>query len=42
VPLFACWDGDQGAAPDNRWKRRLSDFHEQMDWFPDRTFIQLT
>jgi hypothetical protein len=41
LELFACWDGDQDAVPDNRWKRRLSDFDERMDWFPDRTFIEL-
>ena len=42
LELLACWDGDQAAEPDNRWARRLSDFHERMDWFPDRTFIELT
>ena len=41
LELFACWDGDQDAPAENRWKRRLSDFHERMDWFPDRTFIEL-
>jgi hypothetical protein len=41
LELFACWDGDQGAEPDNRLKRQLSDFDERMDWFPDRTFIEL-
>jgi hypothetical protein len=42
LELFACWDGDQAAEPDHRWTCRLSDFDERMDWFPDRTFIELT
>jgi hypothetical protein len=42
LELFACWDGDQAATPDQRWQRRLVDFHPQMAWFPDRTFIEVT
>ena len=41
LELFACWDGDQGSVPDHRWKRRLTDFHPHMDWFPDRTFLEI-
>jgi hypothetical protein len=41
VELFACWDGDQGAGPDHRWTRRMADFGSRMDWFPDRTFIEV-
>jgi hypothetical protein len=42
LELFACWDGDQAAAPDHRWQRRVADFHPGMAWFPDRTFIEIT
>jgi hypothetical protein len=42
LELFACWDGDQGAIPDHRWKYRLTDFGPDMAWFPDRTFIEVT
>jgi hypothetical protein len=41
LELYACWDGDQAAVPDHRWKRRVSDFDPQMIWFPDRTFIEV-
>jgi hypothetical protein len=41
LELFACWEGDQGAMPDHRWQRRLSDFDARMSWFPDRTFIEV-
>jgi hypothetical protein len=41
LELFACWDGDQGAGPDHRWTRRVADFGSRMDWFPDRTFIEV-
>ena len=41
LELYACWDGDQAATPDQRWQRRLDDFHRQMAWFPDRTFIEI-
>jgi hypothetical protein len=39
LELFACWDGEQAGTPDQRWQRRLADFHPHMAWFPDRTFI---
>jgi hypothetical protein len=42
LELYACWDGDQGAVPDHRWNRRLSDFGSRMRWFPDRTFIEVS
>jgi hypothetical protein len=42
VELFACWDGDQAARPDNRWKRSLADFSPDMPWFPERTFVEVT
>ena len=42
LELYACWDGDQGAVPDHRWNRRLSDFGSRMSWFPDRTFIEVS
>ena len=41
LELYACWDGDQAATPDQRWHRRLEDFHRRMAWFPDRTFIEI-
>ena len=41
LELFACWDGDQAAAPDHHWTRRLSDFTTEMAWFPDRTFVEV-
>lgn len=41
VELYACWDGDQAAEPDQRWQRALADFTADMIWFPDRTFIQV-
>ena len=42
LELFACWDGDQGAPPDHRWTRGVADFTQEMAWFPDRTFVQVT
>lgn len=42
VELFACWEGDQMAVPDHRWQRELAAFGAQMDWFPDRTFVEVT
>jgi hypothetical protein len=41
LELFACWDGDQAAAPDHRWEQRLADFTADMAWFPDRTFVEV-
>ena len=41
LELFACWDGDQAATPDHRWKLELEDFSTGMAWFPDRTFLEL-
>ena len=42
LELFACWDGDQGAAPDHHWSCRLADFSPEMAWFPDRTFVRVS
>lgn len=42
VELFSCWEGDQGAAPDHRWRRGIREFGPRMDWFPDRTFVEVT
>jgi hypothetical protein len=42
LELFACWDGDQAAAPDHHVKLRLADFTTGMTWFPDRTFVEVT
>ena len=42
LELFACWDGDQTAVPDHRWKRGLTHFTTEMAWFPDRTFVEVT
>jgi hypothetical protein len=41
VELFACWDGDQAAPPDHRWRLGVTDFSPYMAWFPDRTFIEV-
>ena len=41
LELFACWDGDQAAPPDHRWRLEVADFGRQMGWFPDRTFIEV-
>jgi hypothetical protein len=42
LELFACWEGDQATAPDQRWKYTLSNFGSEMAWFPDRTFVEVT
>jgi hypothetical protein len=41
LELYACWDGDQAATPDQRSQLRLADVGPGMTWFPDRTFIEL-
>jgi hypothetical protein len=42
LELFACWDGDQAAVPDHRWKQSVASFGPEMAWFPDRTFVEVT
>jgi hypothetical protein len=42
LELFACWDGDQAAVPDHRWKYSAASFGPEMAWFPDRTFVEVT
>jgi hypothetical protein len=41
LELYACWDGDQGATPDQRRQLGLADVGPNMSWFPDRTFVEL-
>lgn len=42
VELYACWFGDQAAAPDHHLRLGPESFGPEMTWFPDRTFIELS
>ena len=38
VELYACWDGDQAASPDQRLELTADAIHPAMQWFPERTY----